>query len=493
MHADADSRGTESIPHSVRLFQVNNNGTTSSIEFLADNRVKLRVEVDEKEFDAAVSAAFKRISEQVRIPGFRQGRAPRRILEVQLGRQYGRSEALREELPGYYQQAVVRHDVDAIDSPEIEIVAGEQEGAVVFDATVEVRPVIEVAGYNGLRIEVPNPDPSDSDIDSAIDRLRAEHAVFKTVDRPAADGDQVSIDIVGSHEGEELPGLSAVDYDYEVGTGAVVAEIDEHLRGAVAGDELTFEAAHPDPDESEPLDFVIKVLDVREAVLPELDDSWAAEATEFETVEELRADAGERLASMKASMVRRTADLKIAEALAELVTQEVPEVMVADVVDGRLQELFGRLQASGVDPNDYLARTGQDVEQIRAEMAGPAENTVKVDLALRAIAAAEGLYPDDDKLAETIDETAARLGPDDSGQLEQLRESGQLSSLRAALAKNKALEWLLDNVELVDESGAAVDLGAADPPSEQEDPASDDALAQDAPAQDAPTDDGDKQ
>ena len=477
---------------------MNNNGTTSSIEFLDDNRVKLRVEVDETEFDDAVSAAFKRISEQVRIPGFRQGKVPRRILEVQLGREYGRSEALREELPGYYQQALARHDVDAIDSPEIEIVAGEQEGAVVFDATVEIRPVIEVAGYDGLRIEVPNPDPSDSDIDSEINRLRAEHAVFKTVDRPAADGDQVSIDIVGSHEGEELPGLSAGDYDYELGTGAVVAEIDENLRGAVAGDELSFEAAHPDPDESEPLDFVIKLHDVREAVLPELDDSWAAEATAFETVDELRADAGERLASIKMSMARRTADLKIAEALAELVTQEVPEVMVADEIDGRLQELFGSLQASGVDPDDYLARTGQDVGQLRTEAAGPAEQAVKVDLALRAIAAAEGLGPDDDTLAETIEETAARLDPDGSGQLEQLRESGQLSSLRAALAKSKALEWLLDNVELVDESGAAVDLRAAEPSRGQDDPASDDAPAQDAPAQDAqaqdaPTDDGDEQ
>lgn len=469
---------------------MNNNGTTSSIEFLDDNKVKLTVEVDEKEFDTAVSEAFRRISKQVRIPGFRQGKVPRRILEVQLGHQYGRSEALREELPGYYQQAVVQHDVDVIDSPDIEIVAGQEEGAVVFDATVEIRPVIEVAGYNGLRIEVPSPDPTDEDIDSEIDRLRAEHAVFQTVDRPATDGDQVSIDIVGSHGGEELPGLSASDYDYEVGTGAVVAEIDENLRGAVAGDEVTFEAAHPDPDEPEPLSFVIDVRDVREAVLPELDDSWAAEATEFETVDELRADISERLASMKMSMARRTADLKIAEALADLVTAEVPEVMVTDEINGRLQELFGNLQQSGVDPNDYFAQTGQDIDQLRSELAGPAENAVKVDLALRAIAAAEGLNPDDDTLTETIDEMAARVGADGSEQMERLRELGQLSSLRADLAKSKALEWLLDNVELVDESGAAVDLRAAEPSeaTDQDEQATDEPVTDDA-----PTDDGDDQ
>ena len=464
---------------------MNNNGTTSSIEFLDDNKVKLTVEVDEKEFDAAVDEAFRRISKQVRIPGFRPGKVPRRILEVQLGHQSGRSEALREELPGYYQQAVVHHDVDVIDSPDIEIVAGQEEGAVVFDATVEIRPAIEVAGYNGLRIEVPCPDPSAEDIDSEIDRLRTEHAEFQTVERPAQDGDQVSIDIVGSHGGEELPGLSAGDYDYEVGTGAVVAEIDENLRGAVAGDEVTFEAAHPDPDEEEPLNFVINVLDVKEAVLPELDDSWVAEATEFETPDELRADISERLGSMKMSMSRRTADLKIAEALAALVTQEVPEVMVTDEVNGRLQELFGNLQQSGVDPNDYFAQTGQTIDQLRSELAGTAENAVKVDLALRAIAAVEGLNPDDDQLAETIDEMAERVGTDGSAQMERLKEMGQLSLLRADLAKSKALEWLLDNVELVDESGAAVDLRAAESPeaTDQGDPAN----------HDAPTDDGDIQ
>lgn len=472
-------------------------GTTSSIEFLGDNKVKLTVEVDEETFDSAVTAAFKRISSQVQIPGFRRGKVPRKVLEAQLGRQHGRAEALREELPGYYEQAVVRHDVDVIDSPDIEIVAGETEGALVFDATVEIRPVIEVAGYDGIRIEVPSPVPSDSDIDSEIDQLRGEHAVFRAVDRPAVDGDQVCIDIVGRHEGEELPGLSANDYDYEVGTGAVVAEIDENLRGAVAGDEVTFGAVHPDPDELEPLDFVINVLEVREAVLPELDDAWAAAATEFETVEELRADIVDRLASMKMSLARRAADLKIAEALAALVAQEVPSALVRDETDNRLQEMFENLRRSGVELSDFFAQTGKDLDELRAEFAGGAENAVRVDLALRAIAVAEELSPDDDTLAETINEIAEGASLDGSANLERnlerLRESGQLPLLRANLAKSKALEWLWDNIEIVDESGAAVDLRAAEDSSDMDETASGDPLPDDAPPDDAPADDGDDQ
>ena len=457
---------------------MSNNGTTSSIEFLDDNKVKLTVEVDESEFDSAIDAAFKRIAKEVRIPGFRPGRVPRRILEVQLGHEYGRAEALREELPGYYRRAVAHHDLDVIDSPDIEIIEGQEQGAVIFGATVEIRPVIEVAGYNGLRIEVPNPEPSNEEIDSEIDRLRAEHAEFRTVERPATDGDLVNIDIFGTHGGEEMPGLSASDYDYEVGTGAVVAEIDENLRGAGAGDVVKFEAEHPDPEVEEPLEFEIAVLAVKEAVLPDADDIWAAQATEFETLDELRADIDERLSAMRLKIARRTAEAKIAEALAALVTQEVPEVMVADEVDVRLQEVFWDLQQSGVDPLEYFEQTGQDIDQLRVQFFDASEVAVRVDLALRAIAAAEGLNPDDDQLAETVDELAQIEGVDSEAHLDHLRELGQLSPLRAGLAKSKALEWLLDNVEVVDEAGFAVDLrtpeSSRDDVDDRDDPAADD-------------------
>jgi len=458
--------------------RVSNNGTTSSIEFLDDNKVKLTVEVEEREFDSAVDAAFKRIAKQVRIPGFRPGRVPRRILEAQLGNEYGRAEALLEALPGYYQRAVVQHDVDVIDSPDIEILEGHQQGAVVFDATVEIRPVIEVAGYNGLRIEVPNPAPSDEEINSEIDRLRADHAEFQTVERPAQDGDLVNIDIVGSHGGEEIPGLSASDYDYEVGTGAVVAEIDENLRGAAAGDWVKFEAEHPDLDAEDPLEFEIAVLAVKEAVLPYPDDAWVAQVTEFETLDELRADIGEGLSAVKQLTARRTAIYEIAEALAALVTHEIPEAMVDVEIDGRLREAFGNMQLAGVDPVEYLEQTGQGVDHLIEQFSRTAEDRVRVDLALRAIAAAEGLNPDDDQLAETVAEMAQRVGTDGAAHLDRLKELGQLSSLRADLAKSKALEWLLDNVEFVDETGVEVDLrtpeSSQDDFGDQDDPAADD-------------------
>lgn len=429
----------------------------STVEQLDDGKVKLSVEVDEAEFDSAIDAAFKRIAKEVRMPGFRPGKAPRRLLEAQFGHAVGREEALRESLPDYYAKAVVAHDVDVIAPPDIEITAGQETGAIAFDAVVEIRPVVEVAGYDGLRVEIPSPIPTETEIDEQIDRMRSQYAEFEPVDRPAEDGDHVTIDISGTHGDEAVPGLTTSDYDYEVGTGAVVAEIDENLRGASAGDELEFEAAHPDPDEDEPLSFSVTVKEVKEAVLPDLDDEWAKEASEFETVEELRADLRERMGTMRIAQARQALQQKTAEALAALVTVDVPEAMIDGEIDARLQDLVGRLQQQGIDPGQYLAQMGQTPDQLRAEFREGAEQSVKVDLALRTVAEAEGLYPDDDKLTEVIDEMAGQSGQDGAELKARLAEVGQLSALRADLAKRDALEWLTDNVELIDEDGAPVD------------------------------------
>lgn len=429
----------------------------STVETLDENKVKLSVEVDEAEFDSALDAAFKRIAKEVRMPGFRPGKAPRRLLEAQFGHGVGREEALREALPDYYAQAVVAHDVDVIAPPDIEITAGQEEGAVAFDAVVEIRPVVEVAGYDGLRVTIPSPTPSDEEIDEQIERMRQQYAEFETVERAAQDGDHVTIDISGTHEGEEIPGLTTSDYDYEVGTGAVVDEIDENLRGASAGDELEFDADHPDPDTEEPISFSLTVKEVKEAVLPDLDDEWAKEASEFETLDELRADLVTRMSAMKIAQSRMALQQNTAEALAELVTADVPDAMIEGEIDARLQDMIGRLQQQGIDPGQYLAQMGQTPDQLRAEFREPAESAVKVDLALRTVAEVEGLYPDDDKITEAIDEMATQSGQDGADLKERLAEVGQISALRADLGKRDALEWLTQNVALIDEDGGPVD------------------------------------
>ena len=432
----------------------------STVETLDDNRVKLSVEVDEETFDAAVDAAFKRIAKEVRMPGFRPGKAPRRLLEAQFGSAVGREEALREAMPEYYAQAVIEHDVDVVAPPEIEITGGQEDGPVQFDAVVEIRPSVSAAGYDGLRVEIPNPVASAEEIDEQIDNLRRNFAELSVVERAAADEDHVTIDIEATHGDEPVPGLTTTDYDYLLGSGAVVPEIDENLRGASAGDEVEFSADHPDPEEEEPLQFSITVKEVKEAVLPDLDDEFAKANSEFETVEDLRTDMADRTNTMRIQQANMAVQQNTAEALAALVTDEIPESMIENEINARIQDLVQRLQQQGMDVGAYLDAVGQTAETLAAEFREPAEQAVKVDLALRSVADLQGLVPDDDRIDEVIAEMAGPSGQDPDELKARLAEVGQISALRADLAKQAAMEWLTDNVELVDEDGEAIDREA---------------------------------
>ena len=426
--------------------------------------MKLSVEVDEETFDVAVDAAFKRIAKEVRMPGFRPGKAPRRLLEAQFGSAVGREEALREAMPEYYAQAVIEHDVDVVAPPEIEITGGQEDGPVQFDAVVEIRPSVSAAGYDGLRVEIPNPVASAEEIDEQIDNLRRNFAELSVVERAAADEDHVTIDIEATHGDEPVPGLTTTDYDYLLGSGAVVPEIDENLRGVSAGDEVEFSADHPDPEEEEPLQFSITVKEVKEAVLPDLDDEFAKANSEFETVEDLRADMADRMNTMRIQQANMAVQQNTAEALAALVTDEIPESMIENEINARIQDLVQRLQQQGMDVGAYLDAVGQTAETLAAEFREPAEQAVKVDLALRSVADLQGLVPDDDRIDEVIAEMAGPSGQDPDELKARLAEVGQISALRADLAKQAAMEWLTDNVELVDEDGEAIDREALEFP-----------------------------
>ena len=432
----------------------------SSVEVLEDNKVKVNVEVDEAEFEREVDAAFKRIAKEVRLPGFRPGKAPRRLLEARLGSAAGREEAIRESLPSYYTRAVIEHDVDVIAPPEIDITAGRDRGAVVFDAVVLVRPRIVLGGYRGLRIEIPAPYATDDDVQQYLDRLRNQFAELVVVEREAADGDHVTIDIAGTLGGESVAGLTAEDYLYEVGSGAVVAEIDENLRGAQAGDVKEFTAAHPDPDEEEELVFTLTVKEVKEKVLPEVDDEFATQASEFATAAELRDDINSRLSGVKKSQAKVALRVKTQEELAKLVDEDVPQAMVANEMQSRIEDLSSRLQAQGISLEQYIQMMGRTPEEVSEELRVGATESVKVDLALRALAEAEQLQVADSEIDEELSAFATQVKQDLDTVRTRFRESGQLSGLRSTLQKNKALQWLLEQVEVVDESGAAVDSAA---------------------------------
>lgn len=423
------------------------------VEPLEGNKVKLSVEVDEAEFEQAIDAAFKKIAREVRIPGFRPGKAPRRVLEARLGKEAGRAEALREALPDYYARAVRDNSVDAIAAPEIDITKGEDEGPVGFDAIVEVRPHLQLVGYEGLRVQIPSPELTEEEIDAQIDRLRANFGQLAETEAPAANGFHLTLDLHATRDGTEVPALSTDDFVYELGSGSVLPELDEHLQGVKAGETRTFDAEWPEGT----ISLEVKVKDVKENVLPEVTDDWASEASEFDTVDELRADIVARTARMKklqAAMALRNGTV---EALVQLVDIDAPQPLVDSEVERQAHELGHRLDAQGITFQQYLEATGRTQERFVEELRSAAVPAVKADLALRAVAEAEGIEPNDDDLAAEIARMAQAYDVQPAQLVLELQRNDQLGAVRSDLKKSKALEWLVEHVEVVDEKGQPVD------------------------------------
>jgi trigger factor len=424
------------------------------VEPLEGNKVKLSVEVDEQEVEKAVDAAVRRIAKEVKVPGFRPGKAPRRLIEARIGAGVARQEALRESLPEFYAQALREADVDPIAAPEIDITAGQEEGPVAFDAVVEVRPQINLVGYSGLRVSVPSPVAGESEVDRHIDRLREQAAELRSVTRPALTGDNVFIDITSERDGEVVAGLTTDDYLYEVGSGIVVPELDEHLAGAKVGDILSFTAEVGDEGA---VTFRVLVKDVKEKVLPDVTDEWASEASEFATVEELRTDILERVSSGRRLQATLAVQEEAIKAVAELVEDEVPEPMVRPELERRVEELRRRLGSRGATLEQYMQVSGMSEEDFVAALRAEAVQGVKADLALRALADAEGLQASDEDVDKEIERLAERMSVKPADVRRQLERQEAMATVRSDVRKAKALEWLVEHVEIVDEEGHPVD------------------------------------
>lgn len=425
----------------------------ASVEPVEANKVRLSVELDDEEFEKALDSTYRKLARQVKVPGFRPGKAPRRILEARIGVGAVRGEAIEDAIPGYYAQALQESDVEPISAPEIDVTSGQDEGPVSFDAVVEVRPQVNIAGYQGLRVTIPSPEVTDEQVEAQLDRLREQFGELSEVSRPAKDGDHLSIDIKGYRHSEVVEGLTADDYMYEVGSGRVVPELDENIRGAKPGDIFKFNATVGE----EEISFQVLVKDVKEKLLPEVTDEWANEASEFDTAEELREDIGKRLAAVRRMEIQLTLREGTVEALGGLVSEDLPRALVGEELERRVHELSHRLQEQNMSMEDYLRATGGDQAKLAADLQEAAERSVRADLALRALADAESVEISDEELDQEIERSAERIDKKPAELRAQLERAGRLSELRSDLRSSKALNRLMEQIELVDAEGHVIE------------------------------------
>ncbi len=428
----------------------------SSVEALEGNKVKVYVEVEEDEFEHDIDRAFRAIAKEVRLPGFRNGKVPRKVLEAHIGLGPAREQAIRDAVPQYLAKALEEHDVDLIATPEVELTDGQESGPVEFDATCEVRPVITVPGYGGLRVELPAIEVDESELEQARAAALRKGGELEDVDRPIERGDYVTIDMVAMRGDEEVPGLNIEDWSYEVGQGWVTDDFDEQLIGAEQGDELTFEST---PKETqEPAEFTVTISSVQAMAAADLTDEWVQDNLgEFDTVEEWNASLAESLQQTKLNMARQQLSGRLSESLIGLTDVEPPAAMVDGELNQRVQGTIQQFQAQGIDFEQWLQATGQDPEQFVESMRGQAEQSAKVDLALRAVADAEVLDVEGDELEAQYAMLAMRHGQKAKDIRKLYEKNNAVPGLVADIRKSKAFDFLLQNAEFVDTEGRPID------------------------------------
>jgi trigger factor len=438
----------------------------TTVESLEDNKVRLRVNVPASEFEPAIDAAFRKLAREVRIPGFRPGKAPRRLLEAHLGAEIAREQAIRDSVPDFYMKAVAAEELDAIAPPEFEITAGKDEGDVEFDAVVQVRPQAEIEGYDSLQITIEDPSVLDPEIDVQIDALRERFADLEESTSPLTKGDYAQLNIKGYIHDEEVPGLTASDFLYEVGSDLVVPKLDEELEGKRPGDMLQFNDELParwGERAGQEVSFQVLVKETKKKVLPEADDEWVREASEFESVAELRADIRKRMENVRLIQAHLAVRDKVLQAVGAKVAIDIPEPLIQEEMERRLHNLLHRLEEQGATVEQYMMATGVTQDQLIADVRLESTKAVKADLALRAVVAAEEITASDEEVDAEIARVAEKSGRKPAQLRKEIERAQGLQAVRSELSRGKALQFLVDHATVVDEEGKPLDISFPEP------------------------------
>ena len=433
-------------------------------EALSPTRIKITIEVPFEELSEDLASAYKRISKEIRVPGFRPGKVPARIVDQRIGRGYVLNEALPGALDRFYGQALEQEQIEAISSPEgVDVQEFNDGEQLVFSAEVDVRPEVVLPDLDGIEISVDDVTVTDDDIDEQIGSLRDRFATLQPVERPVQDTDYVTLDISASVDGEVVPGSESNGLAYEVGTDNLIPGMDEAIRGASEGDERTFDTDLVQGDfAGQTAQVTVKLISVKEKQLPELDDDFATTASEFDTLDELKADLRTRLERVRRYEQGAQARDKLIERLNELVDVPLPESAVKAELDAREHNLLHQLEQIGATREFYLESEGKTDEEFTAELRESSEKAVKSQLVLDALAEKEELTVEQEELTEHLVRRAQQSGMQPQEFANQIMQGGQIGVLFAEVRRGKALAELLESVKITDASGNVVDLSVLD-------------------------------
>ena len=436
----------------------------STVETLSPTRVRLAVEVPFEELRPSLDAAYKKIGAQVKVPGFRPGKVPARVIDQRVGRAAVLEEAINDALPKVYGKAARDAAIRPLGQPEIDVTHLEDGQMLSFTAEVDVRPEVILPELAGLTVTVDDVTVSDDEVDEQLDGLRDRFGTLKGVERPAQTGDYVSLDLVAIADGVEVEGGSAKGLSYEVGTGDLINGLDDAIVGKSAGEAATFTSTLQQGDSAgSGAEITATINSVKEKELPAVDDEFAQLASEFDTVAELKDDLLTRLGRIKALEQGAQARDKVLAKLLETVDFPLPESAVKAEVEFREHEVVHSLGHDDEVFDRYLTMRGKTREEFTAELRAGAEKSVRVQFVLDAIADKNEVQIGDSELTEYLVREAARYEIPPQEFANQIVEAGNLPDLIAGVRRNKALATVLETAVITDESGNAVDLSALSP------------------------------
>ena len=437
----------------------------STIEELGPTRVRMAIEVPWGDLDHAFGEVYKELRGQVRIPGFRPGKVPNRIIDQRVGRPVVLEQVVNHAIPEVYSEVVRENQVRVVGQPDIEVTKLEDNDTLEFTAEVDVAPKLELPDLDSLAVTVDDVEVTDEEVDQQVTVMRERFAMLNGVERPAQDGDFVSIDLEAKLDGEVLEDGSTNGMSYEVGTGQLMEGLDDAIRGLSADESKTFETALLNgPDQGRMAEVTVTVRSVKEKELPELDDDFASTASEFDTLEELRDDVRTRLSRTKVLQQGAQARDKLVEHLLETIEVPIPENLVEREVEWRNNAMTQELQRAGMDWDAYLSAAGvEDRETYDADLRKNVEEAVKTQFLLDAIADAREVTVDNDDLSAQIMAQAQRSRVSPEQYAQQLQQGGNIAEFVADVRRTKTLAQLLEQTTITDASGNVVDLDALRP------------------------------
>ena len=416
------------------------------------NTAKIVVEIEKQEFETALNKAYNKCKKDIAVPGFRKGKAPRKVVEGMYGAKVFYEDAVNEIFPEIYEKAVVEQNLKVVGAPSVTDMDETEDGAVVLTIETALYPEVTLGDYKGIEVPKADVNVTDEDVEAEIDRMAERNSRIETVDRAAKEGDTVVLDFEGFDNGVAFEGGKADGYSLKLGSNSFVPGFEDALIGLSAGDEKDVDVTFPENYTPElagkPVVFKCKIHEVKETIMPEKDDEFAKDVSEFDTMDALRADIREKQLKSRQENADRQFENAAVELAAQNMTCEIPACMIDEQVDKHVEQFAYQLQMSGMTMEDYAKMMGGDMTAMRNSMRPMAETTVRSNILLSAIVEAEGLTASDEEVEEEIKNIAEQY----QMEIDKVKAALNVEAVKADLAAKKAVKLIVDNAKAVDVS-----------------------------------------